>query len=632
MSRRRLAGLVACLVALIGAPAAAYGPAPVYQVAVAGPSRSVPCGTSVDLTATIVIAETGDPVRRQLVRWSLADGVPGDRLAAERTQTGSGGTTANTLVLASAGGTRRVRAVAAGSAGTVLVRVRCAAPPATPVPTPVPTRRPRATRAPERTVLTIGVRTPELAGAAPFLAATALGHARDAGLAEIRLVPAPDGLAALGAGTVDAAVVPLGDALAAIARGVPVRILAGFRSRTPVLVAAAPGIAAAEAIGDRPVVLGADAAASAVVAAALAEVGWGAAAAAARAEPAGGPETWAAALIAGGLALAPVRDRDRLALARAGARVVVDRQDFGGDVLVVPASLLAAAPRTIAALLDAYLAGLGALPDPRNDGALTDAARAAGIDVGDDVIAGWPTEIETFRAFDGGLGEPDDAGGLGELGAWAATNLPAAVPLVDALALAPLHAAQDRAGLARNPDLASRVPLPDGPITLAVPADDPGAALAAVLARGAGPDPVAIALTLVADPAAAVRDGDADLGVVPVTALVPGSGVVAIAGWADADAAAPAAVLVARDPVPEGTTIALAALLRGVAALGREDAAARAVAAAGDPPRPPLDALRVARAGRRDGALPAGLPDGSADPSVLAGAAALLGLAPGIVP
>lgn len=629
---RRAPLLLACLTAIAAGPAGAYGPAPVYQVAVAGPSRSVDCGTSVDLSATVVLSETGAPVRRQLVRWTIADGAPGDRLADAQTQTGAGGVTTNRLALGRSAGTRRVKATAAGGSGAVLVRVRCDAPAVTPARTPEPTRRPRPTRAPERSVLTVGLRTVDLGGAAPFLAAQALGHAAAAGIADLRLVPAPDGIAALEAGAVDAAVVPLADALAAIARGVPVRILAGYRSRVPVLVAAAPGIASPDAVGDGPVVLGVDPVGIAAVTAGLVDAGWAAAAGAPVAVSPGRPETWAAALMDGTLALAPVRDRDRLALARAGATIVVDRQEYGGDVLLVPAAFPTAEPRTAAALLDAYIAGLEALRDPRNDGALTAAARAAGIDVGDDVIAGWPTELELFRAFDGGLGELDDAAGLGELHAWAADRLGAAPVLVDAVALATLHAAQVRAGLPRNPDLAAAVPGPAAPFSIAVPDADPGAALAAVLARDAGPEPVRIALRLAPDPLAEVRDGRADLGVIPVTALVPGGGVVAIAGWSAPDGTAPAQVLIAPDPVPAGTTIALAALLRGVAALGRDDAITRAIAAPGDPALPPLDAVRVARAGRRDGALPDGLPPGAADPSALDAARALLGLGPAIFP
>ncbi|GEM_PF-3689693 len=630
--RRALAAVLVALVlagALPGAlPALAYGPAPVYQVGISGPSRAVDCGRSVELRATVLSTETGRPVRRQVVRWTIAEGASGDRLSATQGVTAADGTTTVVLTLAVAAGDRRIRASAAGSDGRVAIAVRCSPPPATPAPTRKPRRSPRPSSAPpaapvEIPALRIGYRTEDLAGRAPFLAAEISGAVAAAGLEPLTLVPAPDGLAALRDGRVEIAVVPVAEAMDAIRRGEPFIVIAGYRPWWPNLIAAAPTPLPSGA----PLILGDDPERLAAILAALAEAGR-------PVDPAidpvllppGGPDAWLAPLLAGEVALAPVRNADRLALSRAGAPLLVDRQEWGGELLVAGSAFPGTAPATLAAFLDAYLAGLAALADPANDPALERAARMAGIVYTDAVVAGWPSDLEDFRPADGGLGTPGEDGGLAALHAWAAARArPLPIP-GDAIALGPLNAAQARRGAAPDPALPALPPGDGRTIRVATPADDPGAALplerAGLLGVAALAGLSGVVALPAADPIAELAAGRAELAIVPAdlaaALAADAAGPRTIAGWRADGEGGPALVVLASaaDAAdPDRLAPVVATLLRGLAALDHADAAEAL------PSR-----LRSAYL-PGDGSIPPGIPAALAAPEALAIARAALGLA-----
>lgn len=123
--RRLMAGLVLVAVALLPVPVFAFGePAP-YLIKVSGPSRAVDCKSWVRLVATVVGAETGEPVSGQYVAWRIAEGSTRDRLAERQTKTDDRGRASTQLWIGRAAGSRRVNASAAGITGRVAVRVAC---------------------------------------------------------------------------------------------------------------------------------------------------------------------------------------------------------------------------------------------------------------------------------------------------------------------------------------------------------------------------------------------------------------------------------------------------------------------------------------------------------------------------
>ena len=109
------------LLASIG-PAAGYIEQRFSQVLLSGPNV-VKCDRSATITAKVVLTETGEPVGKQIVRWSLAQTQSaGDGLSAASTITNANGKTSVKLIFGPAAGKRVVQASIAGGAPTITVR------------------------------------------------------------------------------------------------------------------------------------------------------------------------------------------------------------------------------------------------------------------------------------------------------------------------------------------------------------------------------------------------------------------------------------------------------------------------------------------------------------------------------
>ena len=121
--RSILAGLLSSLllVALV-APASGYIEQRFSQVLLSGPNV-VRCDRAATIKAKVVVTETGKPVDRQIVRWSLTQTQSsGDALSARSTVTNARGRTSVKLIFGPARGPRVVRASIAGGAPSITVR------------------------------------------------------------------------------------------------------------------------------------------------------------------------------------------------------------------------------------------------------------------------------------------------------------------------------------------------------------------------------------------------------------------------------------------------------------------------------------------------------------------------------
>jgi sortase A len=105
------------------------------QVLLSGPSGTVRCDRAATITAKVVSTVDGQPVRNQLVRWSLGGAQSGaDGLTAGSTVTNSAGQTSVSLVFGPVAGARTVRASASRVSPAVTVRCAGGLPKTAPVP------------------------------------------------------------------------------------------------------------------------------------------------------------------------------------------------------------------------------------------------------------------------------------------------------------------------------------------------------------------------------------------------------------------------------------------------------------------------------------------------------------------
>ena len=108
------------------APAAsAYITQAPFQVLLSGPGRTVKCDRTVRVSATVLSADDGSPIRRQVVRWSFAQSQSSqDRLSDTQTTTDARGRTSISVSFGPVAGARRVTASASIVSPTI--EVRCA--------------------------------------------------------------------------------------------------------------------------------------------------------------------------------------------------------------------------------------------------------------------------------------------------------------------------------------------------------------------------------------------------------------------------------------------------------------------------------------------------------------------------
>ena len=88
---------------------------------------------------------------------------------------------------------------------------------------------------------------------------------------------------------------------------------------------------------------------------------------------------------------------------------------YGGDVLLARPGMVANEPATVIAFLSAYIRALQDLAVPNTAADALAAIQATDPSVSPEVAAAWSDAVAPFAPFDGGFGDIDDEGGLGEL-------------------------------------------------------------------------------------------------------------------------------------------------------------------------------------------------------------------------
>lgn len=144
-ARALAAGLVAAILAIaLIAPALGYIEQRFSQVLLSGPNV-VRCDRGATITAKVVVTETGEPVDKQIVRWSLVGTQSaGDALGATSTITNARGTTSVSLSFGPVAGPRVVQASIAGGAPTITVRCAGGLPRTSTLPPPDAVEQPPA--------------------------------------------------------------------------------------------------------------------------------------------------------------------------------------------------------------------------------------------------------------------------------------------------------------------------------------------------------------------------------------------------------------------------------------------------------------------------------------------------------
>jgi LPXTG-site transpeptidase (sortase) family protein len=113
------------------------------QVLLSGPSGAVRCDRTATITAKVVGAKDGKPVRNQLVKWSLGQTQSGrDRLSARSGLTNRSGTTSVRLSFGPVAGARSVKATASKASPSITVRCAGGLPATAPLPPPGFTEQP----------------------------------------------------------------------------------------------------------------------------------------------------------------------------------------------------------------------------------------------------------------------------------------------------------------------------------------------------------------------------------------------------------------------------------------------------------------------------------------------------------
>jgi LPXTG-site transpeptidase (sortase) family protein len=132
---RIAAGLTLACLLLAGAlvPVSGYIEQSLTEVRLSAPNV-VKCGRAATITAQVRATDSGKPIGRQVVRWSLEESKSGDRLTDARTLTDAEGTTSVKLRFGSKGGSRVVRASVAGNTPQITVRCRRNLPATAPAP------------------------------------------------------------------------------------------------------------------------------------------------------------------------------------------------------------------------------------------------------------------------------------------------------------------------------------------------------------------------------------------------------------------------------------------------------------------------------------------------------------------
>jgi ABC-type nitrate/sulfonate/bicarbonate transport system substrate-binding protein len=355
-------------------------------------------------------------------------------------------------------------AVAGVAASTVVGGAVAQSPSAAPTPPPTiapvqPPALPAPTLpAPEQAVITVGYELPNLNSRAPLLIALDRGYFTDAGFTDVQLIQVDQALPGLVGGSLNFGIVGALDAAAGAAEGLPIASAAGWQNYTANIIAVRPEITSPADLAGKDIVLGGTpgSADADLRLALLKEAGWDLEGVAYNAvTPEGFSNAWVQLFADGLVSLTPAFNRHRQAIADAGGQIVVDRFDYGSDLLATNKDWAAANPNTVTAFQAALIRALADMSDPANNDYVFSLGEREGITITDGIKTGWANDQKNFQNFDGGWGDPTKGGGLQEITDYFTNNLESVPDLTSFLLWENANAAQAALGLPANPAPAS---------------------------------------------------------------------------------------------------------------------------------------------------------------------------------
>lgn len=344
--------------------------------------------------------------------------------------------------------------------GTAMAQDASPAPSITPPPSVAPAKPPALPKpdlpAPEQTSISIGYRLPNLNSRAPFLVAMDRGYFTDAGFTDVEFIQTETTAPALVGGSIQFGNLEVLDGASGAADGLPIQALAGYQNYTSNTIAVAPGINVPADLAGKDILLGGTPGSLDFDLRfnLLKENGFDLTGVPFNAVTVdGGSNAWVQLLLDGKLFMTPIFNRHRQMVLDAGGKFVLDTTDYGSDMLAVNKDWAAANPNTVRAFLSAYIRGLADIKDLDNASYVLSLGERAGLTINDGIRSGWPADVANFSPFDGGLGELAEDGGLGQLEAYLAANLPegTTVDLSQFVDSADLNAVQAALGLPLNP-------------------------------------------------------------------------------------------------------------------------------------------------------------------------------------
>ncbi len=340
--------------------------------------------------------------------------------------------------------------------GAAMIAASCTGA-ATPAPTTAPTDPPAPTTGPteaptlgtpEKTSVSIGYRLPSLNSVAPLLIAQDKGYWKDCGLDTVALIQTEEVQAGVISGSLDIGLVETVDFGDAELRGLPMKLIAGYRPYSRNVIAVRPEITSPADLAGKDILLGGTPGTRDfdVRLGYLKDAGYDLTGVAYNpVSVEGGSDAWVALLLDGKLFMTPIFNRHYNRLKEAGMQFWVDSQDFGSDHVAISTDLLAKQPNTTAAILCGLIQGIQDWSDPANKDYVLGLGAATGIEITDGIRNAYELDIANYKPFDGGPGPYDEMQALFD------DNLEGTVNLASLIDLGALHKAQAYLGLPQSP-------------------------------------------------------------------------------------------------------------------------------------------------------------------------------------
>jgi NitT/TauT family transport system substrate-binding protein len=240
---------------------------------------------------------------------------------------------------------------------------------------------------PEKTTLTLGIRTGNIGSVAPLYIAKDKGYYEEEGLS-LELIITDQVQEGLVGGSLDLGVFDPDATAESINQGVPLVMVAGNRQREPLIIGTGAGIASPEDLAGKDVALGLGPGDPATTFRldALEEAGWNLEELDIRyVSPPGGSDARVELLLGGQLAMTYIFPRHKPAVLDAGGTLVVDDflDPFLNDVFIVTEGWLEENPNALARFIKATIRGKEIFKDLANQDEVLEIMAANGFEVGD---------------------------------------------------------------------------------------------------------------------------------------------------------------------------------------------------------------------------------------------------------